>query len=68
MRDPKRIRPLLERLALVWLAYPDLRLGQIVGNAFNDAYHVEDEALIGAIERIYIESAPATQPTVGKRE
>ncbi len=32
MRDPKRIRPFLEKLAKKWEEYPDLRFGQLVVN------------------------------------
>lgn len=53
MRDPARIRPLLERLAAAWERYPDLRLGQIVSNASpdRDSFNIEDEALLRVIER-----------------
>lgn len=32
MRDPKRIWPILKELAVIWNRYPDLRLGQLIGN------------------------------------
>ena len=34
MRDPKRIPKILERLRILWEKYPDLRLGQLIGNMF----------------------------------
>lgn len=47
MRDPNRIDPMVDFLRAYWKANPDLRLGQIIGNAFHgDPYHVEDEELI----------------------
>lgn len=33
MRDPKRIGRILDLLRVYWTQYPDLRLGQILGNA-----------------------------------
>lgn len=33
MRDPKRIKRILKLLEVYWTQYPDLRLGQILGNA-----------------------------------
>lgn len=33
MRDPKRIDRILKLLRAYWTQYPDLRLGQILGNA-----------------------------------
>lgn len=33
MRDPKRIDRVLKLLKIYWTKYPDLRLGQILGNA-----------------------------------
>lgn len=53
MRDPNRIHPTLERLQRVWLLHPDLRLGQILLNAFTEPatlYYVEDDELIERIE------------------
>ena len=32
MRDPKRIDGMIERLRALWKAYPDMRLGQLIGN------------------------------------
>ncbi|MGV0940858.1 hypothetical protein [Empedobacter falsenii] len=30
MRDPKRIKPLLERIEKIWIENPDYRLGQLI--------------------------------------
>lgn len=58
MRDPNRIPVIIQRLQKIWEANPDLRLGQIVGNAFHypmgeDPYHVEDEYFISRIEEVH---------------
>lgn len=52
MRDPARIPKVLALLEQYWNRYPDLRLAQIVGNfsPFRDSYHLEDDALIDALE------------------
>jgi hypothetical protein len=55
MRDPARIRPLLDRLAVAWERYRDMRLGQLVYAAANqlkhsDCFYVEDEPLVARIE------------------
>jgi hypothetical protein len=54
-RDPKRIAPLLARLAVVWERHPDLRLSQIISNTFggDDTYYVEDAAYLKAIEKAH---------------
>ncbi|WP_312351718.1 hypothetical protein [Empedobacter sp.] len=30
MRDPKRIKPLLEKIEKIWMENPDFRLGQLI--------------------------------------
>lgn len=59
MRDIKRIRPLLNRLALAWESNPDLRLGQLIESAVGamgdtklQTFYVEDEPLIKAVETL----------------
>ena len=53
MRDPKRIRPLLDRLEAVWTQYPDIRLGQMLIVASpNDLFSVEDDRLIVRIAQL----------------
>ena len=37
MRDPKRIRPFLDKLAEAWEKYPDLRFGQLVMDIVPDS-------------------------------
>jgi len=34
-KDPKRVDPLMKRLTAVWRQNPELRLGQLIGNALN---------------------------------
>jgi len=63
-RDPKRIPKIIKRLRKVWEKCPDLRLGQLIENAYNrqigegykgkDIYYVEDEQLIKDIEKTYL--------------
>ncbi len=57
-RDPNRILPLLTRIAAVWAANPDERLGQLVANAARvlrhgdcDPFYIEDEELVREIEQ-----------------
>ena len=46
-RNPERINTVLVLLSVYWNKNPDLRLGQILGNAATgDAYHYEDDDLI----------------------
>lgn len=33
MRDPKRIKRILELMEILWLRVPDWRLGQLISNA-----------------------------------
>lgn len=55
MRDPKRIRPLMEKLTQVWEMCPDLRLGQLIGNLQlgEGLYNIEDKELVEKIEDFY---------------
>ncbi len=47
MRDPKRIPRILHEIQRVWEAFPDLRLGQLLLDAYDDAlYYIEDEDLV----------------------
>lgn len=55
MRDPKRIKPLLKALEEVWLANPDLRLGQMIASAANDPFYIEDKILIDKIKKLFEE-------------
>ena len=61
MRDPARIRPLLDRLALLWETHPDLRLGQLIQGGFardHDLFYTEDEQLISTLESVYKKPTP----------
>jgi len=42
MRNPKRIKPVLEQLAKIWAKSPDLRLGQLLWAIGRDPFHIED--------------------------
>ncbi len=56
MGDLDRIDAVLQRLRSWWLLMPDLRLLQLLGNAFpagTDPYYVEDDALLEQLERTY---------------
>jgi hypothetical protein len=56
MRDPKRIKEILDVLRDVWEHQPDLRLGQIVINAIRpvepcpQVFHAEDHALLEGLQ------------------
>ncbi len=56
MRDIKRIDEILERLKNIWLANPDLRLGQMISNVFAEPiiYYIEDDKLIKHLEEYYL--------------
>ncbi len=55
MRDPERIPAVLEAIKTFWVNHPDMRLGQIIGNASYEAmgdpdpFYVEDEDLVKAL-------------------
>jgi hypothetical protein len=42
MRDPNRIEPLLALLREYWQKHPDMRLGQIVKNAYDACWEGAD--------------------------
>jgi len=52
MRDPRRIQAVLNTLEHYWRRYPDLRLGQIVGNLAQgvDPYYIEDDELLKRLD------------------
>lgn len=60
MRDPKRIKPILNKLEEYWIKNPDLRLGQIIANCVReydgrlncDPFYIEDEDLIAGLEKL----------------
>lgn len=55
MRDPKRIDDIMRRLKKLWKVFPDLRLGQLLGNCLNyqQLYYLEDEDVMKAVEAFY---------------
>lgn len=59
MRDPKRIPKILDELKGIWSSFPDLRLGQLIINVFDDPlydlYYVEDEEFIKIVRDHYSE-------------
>jgi len=54
MRDPKRIKVLLEALESTWNEYPDFRLGQLMvninSNSKMDTFFVEDDEMLKRIK------------------
>lgn len=56
MRDPKRIKPILNKIEDIWTKYPDLRLCQLIGNLWGpgDNYYREDDILMKRLEE-YLE-------------
>jgi len=55
MRDPKRIDTILQEISNIWHRYPDMRLGQLVGNVLEgpSLYYVEDDGLVSALKDMY---------------
>jgi len=55
MRNPKRIKPILDKLEKIWIKNPDLRLGQLIGNATEPIvlYYTEDDVLMSQLEDYY---------------
>ena len=55
MRDPKRIDVILTALSNIWHKYPDMRLGQLIGNVLEgpSLYYVEDDGLVNALKDAY---------------
>ena len=59
-RSPVRIDRMLDAIRKLWYTYPDLRLGQLIGNVIPvgiDPYFIEDDKLLEAIEEYYLEHA-----------
>ena len=55
MRDPKRIDVILQEIGAIWHMYPDMRLGQLIGNVLEGSslYYVEDDSLVKALKDMY---------------
>lgn len=52
MRDPKRIKRILQLVEIIWEDNPDLRLTQLIMNSLNienDPYYIEDDDLEKAL-------------------
>ena len=50
MREPKRIERMIQQLESAWLAFPDMRLGQLVLNitraeTTSDLWNLEDDRI-----------------------
>jgi len=58
MRDPKRIDRILTEISNIWHKYPDMRLGQLIGNVLEgpSLYYVEDDGLVSALKDMYEEA------------
>lgn len=55
MRDQVRIEPTLAAVQAVWIAAPDLRLGQLLLNAMRpgeDLYQVEGDVLLQRLNEL----------------
>lgn len=54
-RDPKRIPGILKQIEEIWTKHPDLRLGQLIGNAIssNLQHNLEDQELVDKIKSFY---------------
>lgn len=55
MRDPNRIDEVLREISIIWHKYPDMRLGQLIGNVLEGTglYYVEDAGLVNALKDVY---------------
>ena len=64
MRDPKRIETVIKILTKAWKRYPDLRLGQLLGNTcahIEELYYLEDDELIQLIQQLYLSDQKEAQ-------
>lgn len=61
MRDPNRIKTILDKIGNAWRCAPDLRLGQLLMNAAEsnkkDLYYIEDEILAEMVFDLIKESS-----------
>ena len=55
MRDKNRIPVMIDLLTRIWIDHPDLRLGQLLGNAIHDidSYYIEDDKLEDRLRETY---------------
>jgi len=58
MRDPKRIKRILNLIKTAWNRVPDWRLGQLISNISkqNDPFYFEDDKLEEELKRIIKEN------------
>lgn len=58
MRNPERIKRMLDMIERIWVKNPDLRLMQLLGNALppGDCYYIEDYVLEHSLRHAYKES------------
>jgi len=60
MRDPNRIKNVIDKLEEFWIKNPEWRLGQIIANCVRahddrlncDPFYIEDEDLIDGLEKL----------------
>ena len=60
MRDPNRIKSIIEEIEEYWVQHPELRLGQIIANCIRaydgrlncDPFYIEDEALMVGLHKL----------------
>lgn len=55
MRNPNRIPKILAEIENIWKKYPDMRLGQLIGNVLEgpSLYYIEDYMLIDVLKEAY---------------
>ena len=55
MRDPKRIKPMLDMVRTTWRRNPDVRLGQLLMNCEegDDLYFIEDAELFRRLDKMH---------------
>lgn len=65
MRDPNRIDGILDEIKKIWKLYPDMRLGQLIGNVHEGVglYYIEDNRLIKDMKEVYNIPEPDPEPT-----
>ena len=70
IRDSAYMEDKLKRLKKIWRGFPDLRLGQIIGNCANyqQIYYLTDEELISMIEARYLAAAEKNLAEKKKKE
>ena len=56
MRDPRRIGRVLFELFEIWDRNPDIRLGQLLLNSYDEMrlYNVEDDELMARLRELYL--------------